>query len=221
MTSRLRREDLVRMALRSSLLQATWNYERQQGLGWAWALQPALDRLYPGSLERCERLAEHTAFFNTQPTMASLALGAVAGLEERRAAGEGPDTDGMRRGKSALGGSRWGGLGLWLCYNLVHQSLRLWGVGWGYREGPEVLGAALRRRLERLTRLVGQLGSALVGVTIAVLLAPGGDSRPVSFQALLAIGLAAGLVVAHRGRPSPTAWALGAGFVSLAAVWFG
>jgi len=250
MTSRLRREDLVRMALRSSLLQATWNYERQQGLGWAWALQPALDRLYLGSLERCERLAEHTAFFNTQPTMASLALGAVAGLEERRAAGEGPDTDGMRRVKSALGsalaalgdrlfwfslrpfaacvgvlltlsGSRWGGLGLWLCYNLVHQSLRLWGVGWGYREGPEVLGAALRRRLERLTRLVGQLGSALVGVTIAVLLAPGGDSRPVSFQALLAIGLAAGLVVAHRGRPSPTAWALGAGFVSLAAVWFG
>ncbi len=43
--ARLTRADLWRMALRTTLLQATWNYERQQGLGWAWALKPALDRI--------------------------------------------------------------------------------------------------------------------------------------------------------------------------------
>ena len=76
---RLTRGDRLSMGLRAALLQATWNYERQQGLGWAWALKPALDRFYPDAERRRERLTEHTAYFNTQPTLASLALGAVAG----------------------------------------------------------------------------------------------------------------------------------------------
>lgn len=94
---------LREMAVRSNLLQATWNFERQQGLGWAWALQPALVRLYPDPALRSARLAEHTAYFNTQPTLASLALGAVARLEEQRAAGAGPDADGIARVKAVLG----------------------------------------------------------------------------------------------------------------------
>jgi len=105
MSGRLRKGDLWRIALRASLLQATWNFERQQGIGWAWALEPALERLYPDPKVRCERLAEHTAYFNTQPTLASLALGAVAALEERRAAGEGLDADAIARVKSVLGSS--------------------------------------------------------------------------------------------------------------------
>src|SRR5512132_2870439 len=150
--ARLRPGDLWKMALRASLLQATWNYERQQGVGWAFGLQPALRRLYPDRNERCERLAEHTAYFNTQPTLASLALGAVAALEEQRAAGNGPDAAGMARVKSALGsslaalgdrlfwftlrpfaaclglvfaarGSWVGALLLWLSYNSLHLLL--------------------------------------------------------------------------------------------------
>ena len=116
--------ELGRIAWRASLLQATWNYERQQGLGWAFALKPALERLVPdGDLPL--RLAEHTAYFNTQPTLASVALGAVARMEEARAqaaetaadaserAGdwEGPkgagewDGDAIARVKSVLGSS--------------------------------------------------------------------------------------------------------------------
>ena len=41
---RLKGMDLTRIGLRASLLQATWNYERQQGLGWAFSIQPALTR---------------------------------------------------------------------------------------------------------------------------------------------------------------------------------
>src|SRR5262245_38864379 len=67
-TRRLRAVDLMAMGLRASLLQATWNYERQQGVGWAWALEPALKRIEPDPARRAARLAEHTAFFNTQPT---------------------------------------------------------------------------------------------------------------------------------------------------------
>ena len=101
--SRLDRWTLFTIGLRSNLLQATWNFERQQGIGWAFALLPALKRLYPSREQRLERLAEHTAYFNTQPTLASIALGAAAHAEEARADGLGVDADGMVRLKSVLG----------------------------------------------------------------------------------------------------------------------
>jgi len=239
---------LRRMAARTLLLQATFNYERQQGLGWAWALQPALERLYPDAAERRERLAGHTAYFNTQPTLASLALGVVAGLEEQCAAGEGPDAGAMTRIKSvlgsslaalgdrlfwltlrpfaaclgvlvALGGSWLGAVVLWACYNSLHLGVRLLGVGWGYRLGTAVLGEAQRRRFERLTDRIAVLGAMLVGVTTAWLLAPAGVPRPLVFQAVIAAGLGLGLVAGARPRPSPTEWALGAGVLCVVAAW--
>ena len=247
--SRLRAADRRMMALRAMLLQATWNYERQQGIGWAWSLEPALDRLYPDPDTRRERVAEHTAYFNTQPTLASLALGAIAALEERRAAGEAVDAGTVSRVKSALGsslaalgdrlfwftlrpfaacvgitlvlaGRPWGALALWTIYNAFHLGIRFAGVGWGYREGPTVLGDRLRGRLERLTRLLATAGAGLIGVLTALLLVSGGNPRPVVFQITLAAGLGVGFLAAQRGRPSPTEWALGTGALCLAAVWF-
>lgn len=244
---RLTPRDLERMAVRSSLLQATWNYERQQGLGWAWALEPALARLYPDAASRRERLAEHTAYFNTQPTLASLALGAVARLEETRV--EGGDAGlGVERIKAVLGSSLaalgdklfWFSLrpfaaclgvclalagsplaapALWLCYNAFHLGLRGLGVAWGYRRGPEVLGPELRGRLQGLTRGVSVAGTMLAGVTVAVALVPGGTPRPFDQQILLTGGLAFGLLAAQRARPSPTEWALVAGAASLLYTW--
>ena len=236
------------MALRAALLQATWNYERQQGLGWAWALKPALDRIYPDPDLRRERLIEHTAYFNTQPTLASLALGAVAALEEQRAAGAPVDAAAVARVKSALGSSlaslgdrlfwytlrpvaacvgvllalngRWiGALAMWVCYNVVHLGLRFAGVGWGYRRGPQVLAGPLRPRLEELVRGLGALGAALVGLIVAAVLVPGGTPRPIVFQAALAAGLVLGLLTAQRARPSPTEWALGVGALCTVAGW--
>jgi PTS system mannose-specific IID component len=245
---RLTRWDRWSMALRAALLQATWNYERQQGLGWAWALKPALDRFYPDAERRRARLTEHTAYFNTQPTLASLALGAVAGLEEQRAAGAPVDAAAVARVKSALGSSlaalgdrlfwltlrpvaacvglvfalngRWfGALAMWACYNWIHLGLRVAGVEWGYREGPEVLGTPLRARLEELVRGLGALGAALIGLIVATVLVPGGEPRPMVFQVLLAAGLVLGMLTAQRARPSPTEWALGIGALCIVAGW--
>ncbi len=246
--TRLTRADRWKMALRAALLQATWNYERQQGLGWAWALKPALDRFYPDAERRRARLTEHTAYFNTQPTLASLALGVVAGLEERRAQGEMVDAAAVARVKSALGSSlaalgdrlfwltlrpvaacvglvfalngRWfAALAMWACYNWIHLGLRFAGVDWGYREGPDVLGTRLRSRLEELVRGLGALGAALVGLIVATVLVPGGEPRPMVFQAALAAGLVLGMLTAQRARPSPTEWALGIGALCIVAGW--
>jgi PTS system mannose-specific IID component len=245
----IRRSDRLRMTLRTLLLQATWNYERQQGLGWAFALEPALRRLYPDAARRRERLAEHTAYFNTQPTLASFALGAVAGLEERRAAGEPVDAAMVSRVKAALGASLaalgdrlfWhtlrpfaacfgllyavrgepaGAIAMWLVYNSLHLGLRGSGVGLGYRRGPEVLSETMRRRFEAVTSGLATAGCAVIGILVAFLLVPGGEPRPIVFQATLAAGLAVGFLTAQRARPSPTEWAIGAGALCLLATWF-
>ena len=245
---RLTRTDLTRVGLRASLLQATWNYERQQGLGWAFSLKPALERLIPDRAARAARLAEHTAYFNTQPTLASIALGAVAEIEEERAAGAPLDPDAVGRIKVALGsalaamGDRlfwitlrpwaavvgvmvalvagWkGALALWLAYNIIHLAVRWRGVSWGYREGPQVLNDALRAGFERLVRRLAITGAALTGVLVAMLLVPGGDPHNPMFQILLMAGIMLGLLTTTRARPTPTQWALGFGALTLLATW--
>jgi PTS system mannose-specific IID component len=247
--ARVTGSDLARVAARTSLLQATWNYERQQGLGWAWCFAPVLERLYPDAATRRMRLAEHTSYFNTQPTLASLALGAVANLEEQRALGLAPDDDGIARVKTllgsalaalgdrlfwftlrpfvaclgvllALGGSWVGALALLVCYNAVHLTLRLRGVTLGYRLGAEVLSRGLRGRLERAVRTTSTFGAALVGLVVAALLVPRGMPQSLTFQATLAGGLTLGLITAQHARPTPTHWALGAGALCMVAAWF-
>jgi PTS system mannose-specific IID component len=249
MSGQLRRSDLAAMALRASLLQATWNYERQQGIGWAWALAPALKRLYPDPATRRDRLAEHTAYFNTQPTMASLALGATAALEERRASGQGPDAESVARIKGVLGASLaalgdrlfWftlrpvaacvgilmvlagvpaGALAMWGVYNLLHLSIRGFGVGWGYADGPSVLSRGLRERFDRFSRALATLGAALIGVILAFIVAPTGNGPTLLFEAALGAGLGLGLMGALRPRPTPTEWALGLGALCVLATWF-
>jgi PTS system mannose-specific IID component len=243
LTSRDRRS----MALRASLLQATWNYERQQGLGWAWSLSPALERIVPDPKERLPRIAQHTGYFNTQPTLASVALGAVALLEEQRAKGE-VDDDTVMRVKTVLGsalaalGDRlfwftlrpvaaclgllfavresWhGAVVMWVCYNAFHISMRFWGVGWGYQGGPGVLGEGLRSAIERLIARMGVIGCVLVGVLTAILLVPGGSPRGLTFQVLLIAGMILGLLAAQRARPTTSQWALGLGALTVASSW--
>jgi mannose/fructose/N-acetylgalactosamine-specific phosphotransferase system component IID len=239
------RATLLQVGARANLLQAAWNFERQQGLGWAFALAPALARLYPERTLRLERLAEHTAYFNTQPTLASLALGAAIRAEEQRAAGRG-DAASMARLKAALGstlaaaGDRlfwftlrpfaaaagvllalarpqepWGALTLWLLYALPHLGLRFAGVVWGYAAGPAVLTGRLRDRLEHTVRWLAVIGCGLLGVAFAWGLAPGGEPRPIAVQSALAAGLGFGLLTAQRPRPSPTRWALALGILGL------
>lgn len=245
MSGQVDRATLLRVGLRANLLQAAWNFERQQGLGWAYALAPALARLYPERATRLERLAEHTAYFNTQPTLASLALGAAIRAEEQRAAGVG-DAAGMARLKSALGstlaaaGDRlfwftlrpfaaavgvllalahpqraWGALALWCLYALPHQGLRFGGVVWGYVVGPSVLTGVFRDRLEYTVRWLAVIGCAVLGVAFAWGLAPAGEPRPIAVQSALAVGLGFGLLTAQRARPSPTRWALAIGILGL------
>lgn len=78
-----------RLFIRSLFLQAGFCDERRQGLGFAWAIDPALESAYAGDAAglRAARL-RHLAPFNAQPYAAALPLGAAAALEARAAGGD-------------------------------------------------------------------------------------------------------------------------------------
>jgi mannose PTS system EIID component len=73
---------------RQFLLQACWNYEGMQNVGFAYCMLPALRSLYDGRRDELLRaLRRHLEFFNTHPAMAGVILGASVRLEERIAGG--------------------------------------------------------------------------------------------------------------------------------------
>jgi PTS system mannose-specific IID component len=78
-----------RLFARSLLLQAGFGDERRQGLGFAFAIDPALRAAYSGDAAglTAARL-RHLAPFNAQPYAAALPLGAAAAIEMRAAGGE-------------------------------------------------------------------------------------------------------------------------------------
>jgi PTS system mannose-specific IID component len=87
-SGRLHGDDLARSTSRSIHLQALLTPERMQGPGFAFALLPALRRLYPDREALAAAMTRHMAYFATHPVLAGFAIGAAARLEERRAAGE-------------------------------------------------------------------------------------------------------------------------------------
>ncbi len=76
--------------LRQFAIQACWNYEGMQNVGFAYSILPALREQYAGRPDDLIRaLKRHLEFFNTNPALAGVILGAAIRLEERSAAGGG------------------------------------------------------------------------------------------------------------------------------------
>ena len=58
-----------------------------QNLGWAYALIPAIKKLYTTKEDRAAALERHLEFFNTHPYVAAPIMGVTLALEEERANG--------------------------------------------------------------------------------------------------------------------------------------
>jgi PTS system mannose-specific IID component len=84
---RLSKKDRISVWWRSTFIQGSWNYERMQNGGWAYAMIPAIKRLYKTKEDRSAALKRHLEFFNTHPYVASPILGVTLALEEERANG--------------------------------------------------------------------------------------------------------------------------------------
>ncbi|MFH1369285.1 MAG: PTS system mannose/fructose/sorbose family transporter subunit IID [Elusimicrobiota bacterium] len=74
--------------LRSFLLQALWNFERLQNVGFAYGILPVLRKIYPSAEERKEAVLRHMSFFNTHPYMVNMIFGLVSAMEEDASKGK-------------------------------------------------------------------------------------------------------------------------------------
>ena len=215
---------LARAFFRSLFLQAAWNPRGMQNVGFADAIAPALEELYPDPAERAKAAARHLEFFNCHPYLAAAILGGAIRLEERVAAGEAPP-ESVSRFKTtlppfaALGdGFFWLalrpvaalaaavtepflGLGCVLVflglYNAVHLPVRVWLFATGYSRGEGVVDAVARAHFASGTPLLKACGALLAGALVArSLLEAGLPHRP--FHVLL---VASTIVVAYAFLP--------------------
>ncbi len=81
------RRVLLRVLLRSLWLQASFEPAGMQGLGFGWAIFPALTHLYPDPAARRDAVRRHLTPFNCHPYAAAAVIGGVIALEADVAAG--------------------------------------------------------------------------------------------------------------------------------------
>ncbi len=90
---KITRSDFWKIFFRSFFIQSGWNYKGMISLGFTFAMEPVAKRLYKNEPEKYNRfLGRSLGFFNAHPYFSAYALGAMARLEEKIAAGEvGPE----------------------------------------------------------------------------------------------------------------------------------
>jgi PTS system mannose-specific IID component len=186
---------LARVFLRSLALQASWNRRGMQNLGFAYAIWPAIEALYPDPERRLHAARRHLAFFNTHPYLAAAILGGAIHHEEKVARGEEPP-ESVERFKQALMGpfaavgdsfywlslrpfvgaiaallAPW--VGLWavaiylLLFDVPHLWLRLALFLRGYRRGDGVVETVARAGLPAKGARLRVATAALGGVAAA------------------------------------------------------
>ena len=84
-SSKITKKDLKSVYLRWLLGgQTGWNYERMQGLCYCFSMMPVLRKLYTKEEDLKKAVKLHLQFFNTEPDMAHLILGANVAIEENQ-----------------------------------------------------------------------------------------------------------------------------------------
>lgn len=233
---------------RSLLIQGSWNYRTMLGSGFAFAMIPALRRLFGAEPEEMRGSVDrHIEHFNAHPYLSSLALGAVLRLEA-----EGADPETVRRLKVAIRGPLgslgdalvwatvlpgvalgalsllWFGVSVWVAvvvfltvFNLVHLGLRVWGFRAGMRAGKDVGRLLTRADLSGWTRRLEPFVVLLLGLLVGSVL--GGDGglwqAGVLWLALAAGAFLVGLFGGHRTwRPAAVVTVVAIGVVSVVGV---
>ena len=163
------KKDLVNVFFRSLPLEWTWNFERQQHMGYSFAMSPILKKLYGDDKEKLkEALQRHLEFFNTTPAVSTMIMGINIAMEENRVLNKEEDVSPMRNIKASLMGP-FAGIGdsiIWgtiriiatsigtslalegnilgpilflIVFNVPHYIIRWWCLFKGYELGTNVL----------------------------------------------------------------------------------
>lgn len=152
----------------SFLLEACYNYERQQGLGFCLGMEPAIKEFYHTKEEQAQALVRHMAIFNTTPHISGMIAGVAAAMEKEASTNKDFDKDAINSVKVGLMGPMagigdsffWGtfrviaaGIGISLAqqgsplapivflllFNIPHILVRYFGTKYGYMFGTKLM----------------------------------------------------------------------------------
>ena len=188
----LTKKDRLAVAWRSTFLQGSWNYERMQNGGFAYAMIPALKKLYKTKEDRADALKRHLEFFNTHPYIASPILGVTLALEEERANGAEIDdaaVQGVKVGMMgplagigdpvfwftvrpilgalgaslALDGNILGPIIFFLGWNIIRWAFMWYTQEFGYKAGSAITEDLSGGLLQKITRGASIMGMFVLG----------------------------------------------------------
>ena len=202
------KRDLVKMFIRSLPLEISWDYARQDHIGFAYSLSPVLKKLYKTKDERKDALQRHLEFFNITPYFVTLVLGIVTAMEEKKAVNPDFDSNSINNIKASLMGTLSGigdslFLGTWrvitagigaslaiqgnplgpilflLLFNVPALAVRYICMMQGYRLGTKILDSISKSNLmEKISKFTGIVGLMTIGSMIATMVTV---STPIKF----------------------------------------
>ena len=79
---RVSKASLVKMIWRSTMLQASFNYERMQSGGWLWAMLPGLQEIHKNKKDLSSSMIHNMDFINTHPFAVTFVMGIVLSMEQ-------------------------------------------------------------------------------------------------------------------------------------------
>ncbi len=193
----------MRVYLRSFFSQGSFSVTYRQNIGFAFCLEPAGQDIWRDMDERRKFYLRHLEYYNGNPFMVTLVLGAVARMEERLRDGDGISETDINRFKTAVGqavgsvGDRlfwrtlrpfslvlgliaayqlgvWGALVFLMAFNIPVFWLKWYWLVRGYTLGPRVVIEIKNPRIDPATRFMETAGTVLLALlSVGLLAAPG------------------------------------------------
>jgi PTS system mannose-specific IID component len=197
-------------------LHASYNYERLQGLGFAHAMKPVIEYLYPGIKERAAALQRHLVFFNTEPQFGALVPGAVIAMEEERAAGADLSDEAINGVKSGLMGPL-AGVGDSLIQGMVTPLLLSMGISLaevGNLAGPVLYVLSVSAVIIGSSYTFWHLGYRWGRAAVSRILASGWVQRLSDAAAVVGMSVVGGLAVTVVQFSTPASIQVGRAMVS-------
>ncbi len=181
----------------SFLLENAYNYERQQALGYAIGMWPAIKRFHVTKEAQAEALVRHMQIFNTTPHLASAITGVSAAMEKQASENEDFDKSTINSIKVSLMGPLagigdsffWGTIRIiatalalplsaqgsilgpimfLIAFNVPHILVRYFGLKLGYQFGTNILTSANESGVfAKITKSATIVGLMVIGAMSA------------------------------------------------------
>ena len=166
----LSNKDLNQVGIRWFMSIETFNYETQLAGSYAFAVMPALRKIYKDDSELTEAMDNHFKYFNCMPWLTNFnaikvsLMGPLSGIGDSIFFILIPTILGSITAYMAQDGNPLGMI-VWCIYGIVIGFIRIKSVSWGYKGGLKLVNE-LGKKLSVFTNSISAMGLTVVGALI-------------------------------------------------------